>query len=53
MRRFGDTKEKGGGSIPVWISYEHLGISFNFLSKNWSDDQNPITDITVFSPKFD
>ena len=35
---FGDSKEKGGGSIPVWINYEHIGISFNFLNKNWNDD---------------
>jgi hypothetical protein len=37
VRRFGDTKEKGGGSVPVWLSYEHLGIGFTFLNKNWED----------------
>ena len=51
VRRFGDSKDKGGGSIPVYISYEHLGVSFNFLSKDWSDQQNPITDLTLFIPK--
>ena len=50
VRRFGDSKEKGGGKIPIWINYEHLGITFNFLSNDWNDDQNPITDITFFIP---
>ena len=26
VRKFGDSKEKGGGSIPIWINFEHLGI---------------------------
>lgn len=26
VKRFGDSKEKGGGSIPIWLNYENFGI---------------------------
>ncbi len=51
VRKFGDSKEKGGGSIPIWLNYEHLGLSFQFLSKDWADAYNPITHITIFRGK--
>ena len=49
VRRFGDSIQKGGGAIPVWITYEHLGIGFTFLNSSWEDSANPITHITLFS----
>lgn len=51
VRRFGDSKEKGGGSIPIWVNYEHLGLQFSFQNKDWSDAQNPITHIMIFGSK--
>ncbi|CDW82229.1 UNKNOWN [Stylonychia lemnae] len=50
VRRLGDSKNKGGGSIPVWINFEHMGISFQFLNNDWADSANPITHITIFNP---
>ena len=40
VRRFGDSKDKGGGSIPIWINYENFGIQFTFQSKDWNDTCN-------------
>ena len=37
VKRLGDTKNKGGGSIPIWITYEHLGIGFTFQNNDWAD----------------
>lgn len=37
--------------MPIWINYEFLGIGFNFLTNDWNDNNNPITDITIFKPK--
>jgi hypothetical protein len=51
VRRLGDTKGKGGGRIPIWINYEYLGLAFNFVSSDWNDSQNPISDITLFTSK--
>ena len=48
MRRFGDSKDKGGGSLPIWIKYEHFGLEFGFQSKDWADSQNPIVYVKVF-----
>jgi hypothetical protein len=50
VRRFGDSKEKGGGTIPIWIRYEHLGVEFQFQSKDWNDTANPIEHIKLFLP---
>ena len=47
---FGDTKDKGGGSLPIWIRYDHLGLEFSFEFKDWSDPQNPINHIKIFKP---
>ena len=49
VKRLGDTKNKGGGSIPIWITYEHLGIGFTFQNNDWADCQNPMTMITLFA----
>jgi hypothetical protein len=48
VRKFGDTKHKGGGSLPIWIRYEHIGIEFGFQGKVWADAANPIVYIKVF-----
>jgi hypothetical protein len=47
---FGDTINKKGGNTPVWLSYENLGIEFNFLNSSWSDTANPIIFICIFKP---
>ena len=48
VKKFGDTKHKGGGNLPIWIRYEHLGLEFGFLNKDWNDNNNPIVYIKVF-----
>jgi len=48
VKRFGDTKDKGGGSIPIWVKYEHLGIEVQFRGKDWNDAANPIEHIKLF-----
>ena len=45
---FGDTKHKGGGSLPIWVRYDHIGIEFGFQGNNWADTANPIVCIKVF-----
>lgn len=50
---FGDTKHKGGGSLPIWVRYDHIGIEFTFLSKDWTDAANPIVHIKVFPKSAD
>lgn len=30
VKKFGDTKDKGGGTIPIWVRYEHKGLEFQF-----------------------
>lgn len=50
VKKFGDTKDKGGGTVPIWIRYEHIGVEFQFVGTNWSDIQNPIEHIKLFSP---
>jgi hypothetical protein len=48
VMKFGDTKHKGGGSLPIWIRYEHIGLEFGFQGKDWNDAENPIVYIKVF-----
>jgi hypothetical protein len=48
VRCFGDTKDKGGGSEPIWLKYEHLGIQVTFVNKDWADAENPISIIKFF-----
>ena len=50
VKKLGDSKVKGGGSIPVWINYEHLGIKVEFLRSSWEDIENPLSSITLFRP---
>jgi hypothetical protein len=45
---YGDTPKKGGGTIPVWLAYDNLGLQFEFLGKNWKDDSNPLMLIMVY-----
>lgn len=47
---FGDTPNKKGGSCPIWLCYENLGIELNFLNSSWSDTSNPIIFICIFKP---
>jgi hypothetical protein len=49
VRIFGDTKHKGGGSLPIWLRYDHIGMEFGFLFKDWADTANPIAYIKVFT----
>ena len=37
VKKFGDTKDKGGGTLPIWVRYEHIGIEFQFVGKDWND----------------
>ena len=46
--KLGDTKEKGGGSLPIWLRYPSLGIEFTFIGKQWDDPHNPLAFITLF-----
>ena len=48
VKRFGDTKDKGGGSVPIWVKYEHLGVEVQFRGKDWNDAANPIDHIKFF-----
>ena len=48
VKKFGDTKDKGGGTIPIWVRYEHLGVEVQFKEKDWSDAANPIDHIKLF-----
>lgn len=48
VKRFGDTKDKGGGTIPIWVRYEHLGIEIGFKNRDWNDTANPIDHIKIF-----
>jgi len=51
VSRFGDTPSKGGGTlVPIWISYENLGVKFTFKNAIWEDVTNPISSITLFQP---
>ena len=50
MRRFGDTKDKGGGSVQIWVKYESIGLEFTFEGKDWNDVANPINNIKIFTP---
>jgi hypothetical protein len=45
----GDTTKKGGGTHPIWLSYDHLGFEVTFLGKVWTDTENPITHICIFN----
>ena len=47
---YGDTPKKGGGSIPVWLAYDSIGLQLEFLSKNWKDDCNPLMIIMIYQP---
>ncbi len=49
VRIFGDTKHKGGGSLPIWLRYDHIGMDFGFLFKDWADAANPIAYIKIFA----
>ena len=48
VKIFGDTKDKGGGSLPIWVRYEHLGIEFTFESNIWDKTDNAINHIKLF-----
>jgi len=48
VKRFGDTKDKGGGSVPIWVKYEHLGVEVQFQGKDWNDAANPIDHLKLF-----
>jgi len=48
VQYFGDSKSKGGGNYPIWISYDHLGIEVHFLNMVWADNKNPITFFCLF-----
>ena len=50
VRRFGDTKDKGGGSVQIWVKYESIGLEFTFEGKDWNDVANPINNIKIFTP---
>jgi hypothetical protein len=45
----GDTKKKGGGSCPIWLSYDHLGFEVTFMGNSWADLENPITHLCIFT----
>lgn len=45
---FGDTKSKGGGTIPIWLAYDKLGLMITFLGKLWNDTENPITHMQIY-----
>eukprot|EP01135_Chromosphaera_perkinsii_P004601 Nk52_evm1s291 gene=Nk52_evmTU1s291 len=51
VRKFGEPSDKGGGRIPVWISYDNKGLQVDFKSIDWNDVNNPMTCITIFDPK--
>ncbi len=51
VQYFGDTKSKGGGNYPIWLSYDHLGIEINFLGMDWNDRKNPITFFCIYDKK--
>jgi hypothetical protein len=51
VEKFGDTKSKGGGSVPIWLAYKRLGVEFTFLGKIWEDLENPIIHICIFIPE--
>jgi hypothetical protein len=45
----GDTNNKGGGGLnPIWLVYNKLGLEINFVGKNWTDIENPISFICLF-----
>lgn len=48
VRKFGDSNQKGGGKVPVWIAYEQIGLQVNFQNKDWADAANPLTHISLF-----
>ena len=48
VRRFGDTPDKGGYKVPVWLEYKKIGIGFTFLNASFTDAENPIIFITIF-----
>ncbi len=46
----GDTINKGGGALmPIWLVYNQLGLEINFVGKNWTDVDNPISCICLFT----
>lgn len=50
VKKFGEPSKKGGGGRTgnIWISYEKLGIQFDFQGSDWNDLKNPIQMITLF-----
>ena len=46
----GDTKNKGGGTIPIWIDYRQAGLTLTFQSKDWNDTENPLVIVTIYKP---
>eukprot|EP00293_Proteomonas_sulcata_P004418 CAMPEP_0184324826 /NCGR_PEP_ID=MMETSP1049-20130417/137143_1 /TAXON_ID=77928 /ORGANISM="Proteomonas sulcata, Strain CCMP704" /LENGTH=153 /DNA_ID=CAMNT_0026646695 /DNA_START=518 /DNA_END=979 /DNA_ORIENTATION=+ len=45
----GEPDNKGGSTVPVWISYDKIGLQVNFKGKMWEDTDNPITEIVVYA----
>ncbi len=49
--RYGDTSKKGGGKIPVWLEYPHLGFQLSFQGSSWEDQNNVIVSMCIFIPE--
>lgn len=49
IEQFGEPNEKGGGRMmPVWVSYDHLGMEIQFQGSQFQDPKNPISHISIF-----
>ena len=65
VTKFGEPDKKGGGSIPIWISYESeksgrsiparnsrgqlIKVQIDFLHKEWECVPNPVAHYTFFA----
>ncbi|EPZ31240.1 hypothetical protein ROZALSC1DRAFT_31441 [Rozella allomycis CSF55] len=47
----GEPDKKGGSRmVPIWISYEDMGLQLDFVGSNWEDPNNPLSFVTIFQP---